>query len=73
MLFNPLLIDYKGKGAAALSFKEPVEIGKNHGVYLRDDNGNVARCLQKQSVEALKSTRAVNEKVPVREDLPVTC
>ncbi|MGN0778043.1 MAG: L-fucokinase [Aristaeellaceae bacterium] len=61
LLFNPLQIDYSGSGAAAISFKEDVETGKNHGVYLRGEDGNVARCLQKQSVAMLRSVGAVNE------------
>ena len=61
LLFNPLQIDYSGSGAAAISFKEDVETGKNHGVYLRGEDGSVARCLQKQSVEMLRSVGAVNE------------
>ena len=61
LLFNPLQIDYSGQGAAAISFKEDVETGKNHGVYLRGEDGSVARCLQKQSVETLRSVGAVNE------------
>ena len=61
LLFNPLQIDYSGSGAAAISFKEDVETGKNHGVYLRGEDGNVARCLQKQSVDMLRSVGAVNE------------
>ncbi len=61
LLFNPLQIDYSGHGAAAISFKENVETGKNHGVYLRGEDGNVARCLQKQSVETLRRVGAVNE------------
>ena len=61
LLFNPLQIDYSGQGAAAISFKEDVETGKNHGVYLRGEDGNVAHCLQKQSVEMLRSVGAVNE------------
>ena len=61
LLFNPLQIDYSGQGAAAISFKEDVETGKNHGVYLRGEDGYVARCLQKQSVELLRSVGAVNE------------
>ena len=61
LLFTPLQIDYSGQGAAAVSFKEDVETGKNHGVYLRGEDGNVARCLQKQSVETLRSVGAVNE------------
>ena len=32
LLFNPLLIDYSGRGAAAISFKEPVATGRDHGV-----------------------------------------
>ena len=61
LLFNPLLIDYSGEGAAAISFKEDVEVGKNHGVYLCGEDGCVAKCLQKQSVETLKAVGAVNE------------
>lgn len=61
LLFNPLQIDYSGNGAAAISFKEDVETGKNHGVYLRREDGLVAKCLQKQSVEVLKREGAVNE------------
>ncbi|MDO4339400.1 MAG: L-fucokinase [Eubacteriales bacterium] len=61
LLFNPLQIDYPGNGAAAISFKEKVETGKNHGVYLRGADGNVAKCLQKQSVETLRAAGAVNE------------
>ena len=61
LLFNPLQIDYNNVGAAAISFKEDVETGKNHGVYLNGDNGNVKCCLQKKSVEVLREVGAVNE------------
>ena len=61
LLFNPLLIDYSGHGAACISFKENVETGKNHGVFLRDDDGCVKSFLHKQSVEKLRSVGAVNE------------
>lgn len=61
LLFNPLMIDYPGKGAAALSFKEYANTGKNHGVYLRGDDGYVKKCLQKQPVEKLEKEGAVNE------------
>ena len=60
LLFNPLQIDYSGVGAAAISFKEHVNTGKNHGVFLRGDNGNVSRFLHKQSEEALRGCGAVN-------------
>lgn len=61
LLFNPLQIDYNNVGAAAISFKEDVETGKNHGVYLNGENGNVKCCLQKKSVETLHEVGAVNE------------
>lgn len=61
LLFNPLQIDYNNVGAAAISFKENVETGKNHGVYLNSENGNVKCCLQKKSVEVLREVGAVNE------------
>ena len=61
LLFNPLQIDYNNIGAAAISFKEHVDTGKNHGVYLNGDNGEVKCCLQKKSVETLREVGAVNE------------
>ena len=61
LLFNPLQIDYNNVGAAAISFKEHVETGKNHGVYLNGVDGNVKGCLQKKSVEVLREVGAVNE------------
>ena len=61
LLFNPLLIDWSGRGAAAISFKENVETGKNHGVCLRGEDGYVRSFLHKQSVGTLRSVGAVNE------------
>lgn len=61
LLFNPLQIDFSGKGAAAISFKEDVETGKNHGVFLNGNEGNVRKFLHKQSVETLTAMGAVNE------------
>jgi len=61
LLFNPLLIDWSGSGAAAISFKEDVQTGKDHGVYLRGEDGNVRQFLHKQSIETLQSVGAVNE------------
>ena len=61
LLFNPLQVDYSGVGAAAISFKEAVETGRNHGVFLGDENGSVRRFLHKQSVESLRKFGAVNE------------
>ena len=62
LLFNPLLIDYSGHGAAVISFKEDVETGKNHGVFLRGEDGYVRSFLHKQTVDTLKSVGAVNER-----------
>jgi fucokinase len=62
LLFNPLQIDYSGNGAAAISFKENVETGKNHGVFLNGANGRVAKFLHKQTVESLRACGAVNER-----------
>ena len=61
LLFNPLQIDYNNVGAAAISFKENIETGKNHGVYLNGADGNVKCCLQKKSAEVLREVGAVNE------------
>ena len=62
LLFNPLQIDYSGFGAAAISFKEHVETGKNHGVFLVGEDGNVQRFLHKQTVETLRACGAVNDR-----------
>ncbi len=62
LLFNPLQIDYSGDGAAAISFKEDVETGKNHGVFLNGKDGKVSKFLHKQTVESLHAYGAVNER-----------
>ena len=61
LLFNPLQIDFSGEDAAAISFKEHVETGKNHGVFLMNEKGNVGEFLHKQSVNVLTAKGAVNE------------
>ncbi len=61
LLFNALQIDFYSKGAAALSIKEPVETGKNHGVYLKDEKGNVGSFLHKQPPEMLTAVGAVDD------------
>lgn len=68
LLFNPLQIDAMFNGAAAISIKEHVSIGKNHGVFLNDGNDYVARFLHKQTEEHLKELGAVNEKECVNLD-----
>ena len=61
LLFNPLQIDFQFRGAAAISIKEPVETGKNHGVFLNDGQNRVDRFLHKQSEERLRKLGAVDE------------
>ncbi|MBR0385062.1 MAG: hypothetical protein IJI05_00775 [Erysipelotrichaceae bacterium] len=60
-LFNPLQINFGGRGAAAVSFSESVDVGKDHGVYVSDENGNVRCFLHKQSEETLRMNHAVND------------
>lgn len=61
LLFNSLQLDFQFKGAAAISIKEHVSTGKEHGVFLRGEDGMVERFLHKQSEEQLRSLGAVNE------------
>ncbi len=61
LLFNPLQFDFYRGGAAALSIKEPVSLGKNHGVFLSEKNGIVKRFLHKQTEEYLSECGAVDE------------
>ena len=60
LLFNPLQVDYPGRGAAAISFQEEVSQGKDHGVFLPDDRGRVQRFLHKCPPDALAKAGAVN-------------
>lgn len=62
LLFNPLQIDAQFHGAAAISIKEDVAVGKEHGVFLNDGNDMVGRFLHKQSEEELRRLGAVNDK-----------
>ena len=61
LLYHPLQIDVQNYGATAISIKEDVETGKNHGVFLSSAEGFVDRFLHKQSVENLRRLGAVNE------------
>ena len=68
LLFNALQIDTQFNGAAAISMKEEVETGKNHGVFLGDDSEKVRRFLHKQSVESLREWGAVDGRNQVNLD-----
>ena len=60
LLFNVLQLDLQYTGAAAISIKESVKTGKDHGVFLNDGNGYVKRFLHKQTEESLGKLGAVN-------------
>ena len=60
LLFNPLQLDFHTVGSAVLSIKEKVSTGKNHGVFLADENGYVNKFLHKQSEESLEAAGAVD-------------
>lgn len=60
LLFNPLQIDASFHGAAAISIKEHVQTGKDHGVFLNDGNDYVGQFLHKQTEEHLRKVGAVN-------------
>jgi len=63
LLFNPLMCDFGNASAAVISFKEDVETGKDHGVYVKNSvSGNVKRFLHKQTVETLIAEGAVDER-----------
>lgn len=61
VLFNSLQLNFYGDYAAALSVKESVKSGENHGVFLGDENGLVKMCLQKQSERILRSVGATDD------------
>ena len=61
LLFNPLQIDFTFSGAAALSIKEPVSLGREHGVFLNNGKDYVGRFLHKQSETQLRAQGAVND------------
>lgn len=60
LLFNPLQIDAMFHGAAAISIKEHVDTGKNHGVFLNNGKDYVGQFLHKQSEAHLREVGAVN-------------
>lgn len=61
VLFNPLQMDFYGDHAAALSVKECVDTGKDHGVFLGGADGFVKRFLHKQTVQMLQDLGAVDK------------
>lgn len=68
LLFNPLQIDFYSCDAAAVSIKEHVSTGKNHGVFLKDENGYVSKFLHKQTEETLNASGAVDKAEKVNID-----
>ena len=61
LLFNPLQIDLKlHKAAVAISVKESIEVGINHGVFLANGEKRVVKFLHKQSAEMLRNIGAAD-------------
>ena len=60
LLFNPLQIDFNHQDAAAISIKESVEVGKEHGVFLNDGRNYVGQFLHKRTEERLRALGAVD-------------
>lgn len=61
LLFNPFQIDFQFNGAAAISAKANVNMGKNHGVFLKNNRGTVRKFLHKQTEKVLREQGAVDE------------
>ncbi len=62
LLFNPLQIDFNQQDAAAVSIKESVEVGKEHGVFLNDGRNHVGQFLHKRTEAQLRELGAVDER-----------
>ncbi|MEG1395194.1 MAG: L-fucokinase, partial [Clostridia bacterium] len=60
LLFNPLQVDFKSGGVAAISTKLSAEIAKNHGVFLTNEKGELLEFLHKKSVAELCAKGATN-------------
>lgn len=61
LLFNPLQVDFNNGGISAVSMKKNVQTGKNHGVFLLNDNGELLEFLHKNTVEDLTKKGAVDD------------
>ncbi|MDO4740224.1 MAG: L-fucokinase [Eubacteriales bacterium] len=62
LLFDAGQIALPAEGAAALSFKEDAQTGKDHGVFLMGESGNVAEFLHKQTTGTLAARGAIDER-----------
>jgi fucokinase len=60
LMFNPLQIDCDGCDGLAISLKASADIGKEHGVFLKNADGFVSAFLHKFSEEELNKKGAVD-------------
>lgn len=58
LVFDPSDVDFEGCDAAAISSREYIDMGTNHGVFIPDKQGNVKRFLHKLPIEDLKKSGA---------------
>lgn len=62
VLFNALQADFYSNSAVAISIKEDVDHGQNHGVFLKDDDGKLLKFLHKKTAKYLNEVGAVDVK-----------
>ncbi len=71
LVFDPLQVVLNDCDVAAISVSESVWTGRNHGVFIPDEEGNVREFLHKASVEELRSSGAENDNGNVHLDTGV--
>jgi fucokinase len=60
LLFNPVQVDLLSCDAAGLSVKAGISVGKEHGVFVADENNYVTHFLHKQTEKILRKSKAVD-------------
>lgn len=61
LVFNPSQVELHHVYSAAISIKEKVETGCNHGVFLSNNDGLMKEFLHKQSIDVLRKKGATND------------
>lgn len=61
LAFDSAAFEIGDANVAALTFPEPVQTGANHGVFLSNAAGNIARVWHKQKPDVLRAYGAVDE------------
>ncbi len=69
--FNPINISLRGKNAAAISIKTSAEEGKDHGVFVTDENSKMTKFLHKRPLEELRTQGAISKQQKI--DIDTGC